>query len=320
MCGSDLHVYEDPSNLSLDLSKPHPITGSALPQILGHEFSGTVIEMGEGVSDVEVGDRVAVCPTYSCRECAACRTGLSNACAVRGLHGMHSHGGGIAEYTTVPAYMLHHLPDNVDLRMGALVQPLAVSWHGVKLAKPQPGDCALVVGAGPVGIGVWFALRAHGVERIVVSEPNRERRKTISALGAEVVDPSCQDVAAVVRAATNDIGASAAYECAGVPAALESALASVSPGGLTVILGLHTRSVELHPMALVEKEMGVVGSSGYLPDDFDDVIAAMADGAIEPSGWVEEVGIEETGAAIQRLSTGAGSKILIRSHSAGEGL
>lgn len=313
ICGSDLHVVEDPSSLSMDLNEPHPITGACLPQILGHEFSGTVVELGDGVDGVSVGDRAAVFPSYVCGRCASCRTGRSNACAVRGLHGMHARGGGLAAYTTVPASMLHLLPAAVDLRMGALVQPLAVSWHGVRLADPQPGDTAAIIGGGPVGIGVWLALRARGVERILVSEPHSGRRTVLSDLGAEVVDPTRHDPAEAVLAMTAGIGVTAAFEAAGVSRAFHTAIGCVAPGGSVVVLGLHTAPRELSLMSLIEKEIAVRGSSGYLPEDFEDVISAMAAGHVDLSGWVEEVGLEETPAAVRRLSTGSGSKILIRS-------
>lgn len=136
------------------------MTGSLPPQILGHEFSGTVVELGDGVADVEVGDRVAVWPVYYCGECAACTRGRFNISQRIGFHGLTSHGGGMAEFTTVAADNLHKLPDNVHLHMGALVEPMAVAWHAVSQSAVEPGQSALVAGAGPIGIGTWVALRA----------------------------------------------------------------------------------------------------------------------------------------------------------------
>lgn len=316
ICGSDLDVYEDPASLSHDLSAPHPVTGACLPQVMGHEFSGTIVELGSQVDTFQLGEQVAVWPTYYCRSCPACIQGLYNACAVRGLHGMHSYGGGIAEYTTVPAYMLHRLPKKVDLRMGALVQPLAVSWHGVQLARPHAGETALIVGGGPVGLGVWLALQAIGVERILVSEPHAARRARLASLGAEVIDPISQDLHHAIHMMTHGQGVSVAYEAAGVGAALHTALQAVGPRGQVVVLGLHTMPVEVFPMALVERETSVLGSSGYLPEDFDEVIDAMSQGAFNLTEWVEEVEIEDTVKAIHRLGAGADMKILIRVASA----
>lgn len=198
ICGSDLHVYYSPEAAGLDLDHPHPVTGATIPQVLGHEFSGTVTELGEGVSNVAVGDRVAVWPIYYCGECPACQKGMFNACQKIGFHGLSSHGGGMAEFTTVPATKLHVLPENVDLRLGALVEPMAVAWHAVERSGVDAGGTALIAGAGPIGIGVWFALKARGIEKVLVSEPSAERRATIAALGAAVIDPVNDDLAAAV--------------------------------------------------------------------------------------------------------------------------
>ena len=127
ICGSDLHIYYAPDASGMDFSQPHPLTGATLPQILGHEFAGTVVQVGQGVTDVAVGDEVAVWGIYSCGECDACRKGLPNACVKITFHGVYSDGGGMAEYTTVTADRLHKLPDNVDLKMGALVEPMSVA-------------------------------------------------------------------------------------------------------------------------------------------------------------------------------------------------
>ncbi len=105
ICGSDLHVYYSPEASGMDFTVPHPVTGSTLPQILGHEFSGTVTELGEGVTDVKIGDRVAVWPIYFCGSCPACRRGRFNICQRIGFHGVTSDGGGMAEYTVVAASM-----------------------------------------------------------------------------------------------------------------------------------------------------------------------------------------------------------------------
>lgn len=197
ICGSDLHVYFSPESSGMDYTRPHPVTGSMAPQILGHEFSGTVAELGEGVTNLAAGDRVSVWPIYYCGECAACEKGLYNVCRKIGFHGLTSDGGGMAKYTTVPADRLHKLPRNVDLRMGALVEPMAVSWHAVERGRIEAGQTALVSGAGPIGIGVWFALRARGVETIIVSEPSEGRRAAIAGVGANIlVDPTSEDLAA----------------------------------------------------------------------------------------------------------------------------
>ncbi|MGF6822283.1 (R,R)-butanediol dehydrogenase/meso-butanediol dehydrogenase/diacetyl reductase [Microbacterium sp. ZKA21] len=312
ICGSDLHVYYSPEAAGLDFDHPHPVTGSTLPQILGHEFSGTVVELGEGVTNVKVGDRVAVWPIYYCGECPACRKGMFNACQKIGFHGLSSNGGGMAAFTTVDASKLHALPENVDLRMGALVEPMSVAWHAVSRGHLTAGQTALIAGAGPIGIGVWFALKARGVERVLVSEPSAERRAIIAALGATVVDPVNEDLAAAVAALTDGAGVDAAFDAAGAGPAITSALASLTPGGRVVVVAIHERPMEFLPTQLVMGETEIAGALAYLPEDFDAVIDAMSRGVYDTTGWVQEVPLEGVVDAIHALRGGAGAKILVQ--------
>lgn len=312
ICGSDLHVYYSPETSGMDFTQPHPVTGSMPPQILGHEFSGTIVELGAGVEGFAVGDRVAVWPVYYCGECAACRAGRVNACQNIGFHGITSNGGGMAEFTTVAASMLHKLPESVDLRMGALVEPMAVAWHAVTQGGVEAGQSALIVGAGPIGIGVWFALRARGVEHVLVSEPSAERRRTIEKIGAtHVIDPTSDDLVDRVMDATDGRGVDAAFDAAGVGAAVGSALESVTPGGRLVVVALHEKGFEFNPTQLVMAETSMVGALAYLPEDFDAVIAAMAEGKYSAEGWVEEIAVEQVVDAFGALRQGRGMKMLV---------
>ncbi|WP_426188211.1 2,3-butanediol dehydrogenase [Microbacterium sp. TWP3-1-2b2] len=313
ICGSDLHVYYSPEAAGLDLENPHPVTGSTLPQILGHEFSGTVTELGEGVTNVAVGDRVAVWPIYYCGECPACRKGMFNACQKIGFHGLSSNGGGMAEFTTVPASKLHVLPENVDLRLGALVEPMSVAWHAVGRSGVDAGGTALIAGAGPIGIGVWFALKARGIEKVLVSEPSADRRATIAALGATVIDPVNEDLAAAVSEISDGDGVDVAFDAAGAGPAITSALASLVPGGRVVVVAIHERPMEFLPTQLVMAETDIAGALAYLPEDFDAVIKAMSEGVYDTTGWVDEVSLDGVVDAIHALRGGVGAKILVKS-------
>ena len=313
ICGSDLHVYYAPEAAGLDLDKPHPVTGATLPQILGHEFAGTVVEVGEGVEGIAVGDRAAVWPVYYCGECPACRKGKYNACQKIGFHGLSSHGGGMAEFTTVPASKIHLLPENVDLTLGALVEPMSVAWHAVERSNVQAGQTALIAGAGPIGIGVWFALKARGIDRVLVSEPSAARRETIAALGAKVVDPVGEDLAAAVAELTGGDGVDVAFDAAGAGPAITSGIASLTPGGRLVVVAIHERPMEFLPTQLVMAETEIAGALAYLPADFDAVIEAMSRGVYETTGWVETVPLDGVVGAIEKLRGGAGAKILVSS-------
>ncbi|MFV0406563.1 MAG: 2,3-butanediol dehydrogenase [Propioniciclava sp.] len=313
ICGSDLHVYYAPEASGMDFSKPHPVTGATLPQIMGHEFAGTVVEVGDGVDGISVGDRAAVWPIYYCGTCPACNQGRYNACATIAFHGLASNGGGMAEFTTVPATMLHLLPESVDLRMGALVEPMAVSWHAVQQSEIDPGGTALIAGAGPIGIGVWFALKDRGVDRVLISEPSAERRATVEALGARTVDPTGGGLAPAVAELTDGQGVDRAFDAAGAGAAIASGLASLTPGGRVVVVAIHERPMDFLPTQLVMAETEISGTLAYLPADFDAVIDAMSRGVYDTTGWVDEAPVDGVVDAFEKLRGGGGAKILIRS-------
>ncbi|MFE4971286.1 zinc-binding dehydrogenase [Kitasatospora sp. NPDC056651] len=313
ICGSDLHFFFHPESLPFGLDEPHPLTGATLPQILGHEFSGTVVEVGEGVTDVRVGDRGAVYPlAVSCGECAACHRVLPFSCRLMGSLGSNVEGGGLAEFSTFDASLLHVLPEGVDLRLGALVEPMAVGWHAVARSGVEAGGAALVAGAGPIGIGAWFALRARGVERVLVSEPSADRRAIMAGLGARVVDPLNEDLAGAVAALTDGRGVDVAVDAAGAGAAVDSALAALVPGGRLVVTALHEQPMRFQPTRLMMAETEIVGAVGYRPEEFDAVIAAMADGVYDTTGWVREASLDGIVDALHSLRAGIGAKVLLR--------
>lgn len=313
ICGSDLHFYFYPEALPFSLDEPHPLTGACVPQTLGHEFAGTVVEVGEGVTDVRVGDRAAVFPLVaSCGECEACRRGLRFSCRMMGSIGANAPGGGLSEFTTVPASSLHLLPESVDLRMGALVEPMAVGWHAVARSRVKPGGTALIAGAGPIGIGTWFAFKALGVEKVLVSEPSAERRAIVEKLGATVVDPVNEDLAAAIAQLTDGAGVDVAVDAAGAGAAITSALMGLAAGGRIVVAALHEHPMDFNPTMLSMGETEIVGAVGYEPEEFDAVIAAMAAGVYDTTGWVEEIPLSGVVDAIHALRSGAGAKILIK--------
>ena len=132
ICGSDLHEYTAGPIFVPPSGSPHPLTGEEMPMVLGHEFGGRVVEVGEGVSRVEVGDRGAVEPIYYCGECPECRRGMYNLCRKLGFYGLSGGGGGFSEFAVVPEHMAHKLPEELSDEDGALVEPVAVGLHAVR--------------------------------------------------------------------------------------------------------------------------------------------------------------------------------------------
>lgn len=309
ICGTDLHeYYAGPIFIP---TEPHALTGQQMPLVLGHEFSGTVTEVGAGVTGTSVGDRVAVEPIYRCGHCAPCAAGNYNICQQIGFHGLMSDGG-MAEYTVVPANMVHHLPDNVSLELGALVEPMSVAYHAATLGDVRPGDTAMVFGAGPIGIGLWFALRGKGLDEVLVVEPSPARRAAVEALGAKTLDPTAVDVPAYVRDVTDGRGADAAYDAAGVQPSVETALACVGARKSMVSVAIYEKPISTPLLNLVMNESRIQGSLCYTSADYEAVIALMAEGKYDTTGWVTPIALENViDDGFEALQAGTKMKVLV---------
>ena len=308
ICGTDLHEYF--AGPIFVPSEPHPLTGRQAPLVLGHEFSGTVTEVGPGVEGVAVGDRVAVEPVYRCGECPPCRAGHYNICQQIAFHGLMSDGG-MAESTVVPAEMAHRLPDEVGPMLGALVEPMSVAYHAAKLG--DLGEHAVVFGAGPIGIGVWFALRGLGVPNVTVVEPSPVRRAAIEALGADdVIDPREIDPGAHVRKRTGGKGTDAAYDAAGVRASVDSALDCLGHRRWLVSVAIYEHPLETSLIKLVMSESGIRGSLCYTGEDYAAVIELMARGHYDTTGWVTTIPMDQiVDEGFQALRAGTKMKVLV---------
>jgi (R,R)-butanediol dehydrogenase / meso-butanediol dehydrogenase / diacetyl reductase len=310
LCGTDLREYFEGPMACTD--EPHPLTGGVLPQIMGHEFAGVVQAVGSEVENVAIGDRVCVEPLYYCGDCEACRAGLPELCRMVITHGICSEGGGLAQFTVVPSWMVHRLPASMSLAEGALVEPLAVAFNGVLRSGAEPGKSALVFGAGPIGIGVVLGLRAIGVEDILVVEPAPSRRAAMEALGVEhVIDPTDVDLGVEVRSMNGGRGVDVALDCAGVASTFSVAPAVLRPRGRYVILAVLLDELPFVPWFLAKKEVELTGSCGYGPGVFTRVIELIADRAYPTRGWVEHVDLGEVHSAMEDLRAGRRTKLLV---------
>lgn len=294
ICGSDLHEYSAGPIFIPTEDNPHPITGEHLPVVMGHELAGTVTEVGAGVDSVAPGDKIAVEPLIYDGECSACRMGNYNVCEKVGFHGLSGGGGGLAEYTVVPAHMVHKLPDELDTEVGALVEPIAVGWHAVRQANFQPGQTALITGAGPIGAVTLLCLRAAGASWIAVSEVSHKRKELARELGADlVIDPRETDVAEAVREHTGGEGVDVALECSGVTPALDAAVASVKRHGTVCNVAIWEKPAELMPNDLIFSESALTSSLAYA-HDYPAVLANLAKGRIDTSRLItDEIGLDE---------------------------
>ncbi|HWM21270.1 MAG TPA: 2,3-butanediol dehydrogenase [Ilumatobacteraceae bacterium] len=310
ICGTDLHEYYD-GPIFIPESEPHPLTGKTLPVVIGHEFSGVVTDVGRGVKGIAEGDHVAIEPVYYCGTCRPCTMGQTNICKQVGFHGLMADGG-MAEYSLVPQHMIHQLPESVSLEMGALVEPMAVAFHAAQLGNVNEQSQALIFGGGPIGIGLWFALRGLGLTEIDVVEPVEPRRRALEALGARTLDPLSVDIPAMIADRTNGDGVDVAYDAAGVVAAVQSALDCVGERRPLISVAIYQAPLQTPLLNLVLRERRIQGTLCYTADDYRSVIDLMAGGHYDTSGWVDTIPIEnviEDG--YEPLHAGAKMKLLV---------
>lgn len=262
ICGSDLHLYLGGPMPPVGVDTPHPLSGETLPVTFGHEFSGTVTELGEGVEGLAVGDRVAVEPLMVCGQCPPCLDNRYNTCWQMGFIGISGRGGGLSEQIVVEQRWVHKVGD-MPLDQAALIEPLAVAMHGVKLSGAKAGDVALVGGAGPIGLLTAASLKAIGAT-VIISELSEIRRaKAAEADVADhILDPRETDVVTKVRELTGG-GADVAFECAGVQPVFDTLADALKMGGVLQILAIYSAPAQVDMVKVVLKELQIRGSIGY---------------------------------------------------------
>uniref|UniRef100_A0A1Y1NMW7 Enoyl reductase (ER) domain-containing protein n=1 Tax=Photinus pyralis TaxID=7054 RepID=A0A1Y1NMW7_PHOPY len=287
ICGSDLHEYLGGANLIPKPENPHPITNETFPLTLGHEFSGIVEEVGEGVESVKPGDRVCVQPIIYDGDCRSCVRGLVNCCDQNGFVGLSGWGGGLCETMVVPDSCVKQLPDNVSLEEGALVEPLAVGWHAVDISPFKETDSVLILGAGPIGLAVVQVLVGRGCKNIIVTEVSSKRRDFATQFGAHhAIDPINENVVARVEELTGGLGADVAFDAAGAQAALDTAFNALKARGTLVNIAVWEKRANLAMNGLVFRERGYMGVATYSLGDFEAVLDAISTGKIKPASMI----------------------------------
>jgi 2-desacetyl-2-hydroxyethyl bacteriochlorophyllide A dehydrogenase len=262
ICGSDIHMRPSPAL--------RPGT------VLGHEFSGTIAELGPGVEGFSVGDRVAVYPFASCEQCPNCLRGDLHVCqeaATSGL-GLGANQGGYAESVVVRDSMLVPIPDDLSLEDGALVEPLAVALHGINVGDTEVNDRCVVIGAGPIGVMTAFALRARGFGDVLIVEKNERRQERMRSLGFDAI--GLDDVhTSVIEFFGGDLP-DRVLECAGNPAAPQLAIELIRSRGVIVLLGVLEEPVEISQLVLLIKEAQLRASFAYRRQEFEEAVELLA--------------------------------------------
>ena len=277
ICGTDLHEYA--VGPIVTPTTPHPLTGVTLPQILGHEFSARVVEVGPAVRDVRPDDRVAIMPAIVCGRCRYCRRGQGHLCVQFACTGLSAETGGLAELAVVKEYQVARLPDEVSDLQGAVVEPAAVAAYGVERAGVTGGDVVLITGAGPIGILSAMYASAAGASAVIISEPNKKRSALAEKLDIGfVVDPTTGALENLVGELTGGDGVDLAVECSGSPPGLASCVTQTRKRASIVQTGLHTKPASLDAMALSEKDLTLYGSWCWNMTDWPRIIRLIATG------------------------------------------
>jgi len=325
VCGSDVHFYETDEEGYM-LFPGH----TRLPVVIGHEFSGTVVELGPEVKDLQVGDLVTVEEMNWCGECTPCRAGYFNQCRQLEELGFTLNGA-FAEYVVAHAKYAWKLNDIAEatgdqdktFRVGAMVEPSSVAYNGVISASGgiKPGQHVAVFGAGPIGCAAIQILRAAGAARVFAFETRPERRKLAALSGAtHIYDPAALDrqgvsASGVIMQETKGQGVAMGVEASGATRAVVPEIErSLAVGGKLVQIGMVAGETPLHLLTYQAKRAamyGAIGHSGH--ENFPNVIQLMAAGRIDMAGIATATfPLDEALAAIEETAKRTGGKVLVR--------
>ncbi len=271
ICGTDVHIY-------------HNEYMSEFPVIPGHEFSGTVVEVGREVRDLRVGERVTVDPNLYCGECDFCRNEQANHCSNWQGIGI-TRAGGFAQYVTAPARACYRLPEGMSDQEASFIEPLACVVHALKRFRLNPGDSALVFGSGPMGLLLLQALRNNGAARVVMVDKQPDRLALAERYGGLTVQAGPEQDEALRALAPR--GFPAVIDATGVPAVVEKAFAYLRPRGQYLQFGVtpNTATVRVNPYDIFHNDWTIVGSFA-LCYTFLPAIELLRHGAVDVSQLV----------------------------------
>jgi 2-desacetyl-2-hydroxyethyl bacteriochlorophyllide A dehydrogenase len=278
ICGTDSHIVRG--------HFPAP----NLPLIIGHEFSGTVVDVGSGVTHVEPGDRATADINIACGTCYFCRHGNKLFCPYVRQLGVHD-AGGMAEYVAAPAGNVYKLPDSMPFDHAAFIEPLACAIHGQDRIGVDVGETVLVIGAGPMGLAHVAMSRLHGAAQVIVSEPDPARRERARKLGSDVeVDPLSGGLDEVMQA-TGGRGADVVIEAVGSARTYTQAIDLARRGGRVLAYGAAPAdaTIEIRPFDIYSKELTIVGSYAGTYETWPKAIDLISSGRFDPNQLIDSV-------------------------------
>ncbi len=289
VCGTDMHVYHG----NMDARVGHN-------RILGHEMSGVVDAIGDGVSDVGVGQKVVVRPLDHCGDCPACDAGHQHICHKLKFLGLDTNGA-MQEIWIVPSHTVHALPGTIRLEDAALIEPLAVACHAVRLSGLKPGEDVLVIGGGPIGILVAMVAGEAG-GNVTISEVNTNRIAIAEKLSFTVVNPAETNLEESVNASTKGKGADVVFEVSGTQTGADAMTACAATRARLVMVAIHATKPNVDLFQFFWRELQLIGARVYEAKDYEKAISLIASNTIDANTVITDVRpLEETQAAFDAL-------------------
>ena len=299
ICGTDLHMILD---------------GWGAPDsVYGHEWSGRVVDAGQG--ELPVGTLVVGTPSETCGDCEQCRAGRPSLCAARPEAGAAPVRGAFAEYVRVPRELLVPVPDGIDARSAAYAEPLAVALHAITVSAITADQTALVVGAGPIGAAIIAVLHSRGIATAAV-EPGERRRRLAEQLGATARTPEDLEIPAHPGHSPHD-AVDVVFETSGARVAAESGLTQLTAGGTLVLVGTGLDAPKLDSNRMILNELTVTGAFNYDADGFAAALALIGSGRLPMDHLLapDDTDLDELLSTMQRLRSGEiPGKAMVRTH------
>lgn len=300
ICGSDMHIYHG----------VHP--RAKAPLIMRHEFCGQIVSLNGEADDVKEEDKVVIEPLLSCGKCHPCKTGAYHVCSSLGLVGIDRNGG-FAEYVSVPIKGLHKIPEDMNLVDAALIEPVAVAVHAVRMSRLKIGDVVVVLGAGPIGTLVAEVCRTAGARNIIVTDVKEERLEKARARGFCAIDSTKEDVFKKVMEITNGKGADVVFDAAGVQATINMSTQLTKIRGQIVVVAVFNNPPNVNLRDVNFKEFDVIGVRVYNFEDYEIAIDMVYNKRIKVEGLVTHIfDLEEGNKAFSTMENGQGMKILFK--------
>lgn len=291
ICGTDLHIYLG-----------HMDQRVGFERTIGHEMSGVISGLGDGVDGLSVGQKIVVRPLDHCGECPACVAGHEHICHKLKFIGIDSEGA-FQEKWNVPAHTIHVLPDDLDLSHAALIEPLAVACHDVKRGNVSKGEDVLVIGGGPIGMLVALVARNAG-GNVTISEINENRLAYAAQLGFDTLNPVKEEAADAMHAKTAGKGADIVFEVSGTQPGVDLMTQAAATRGRIVMVAIHATKPQIDLFQFFWRELDMLGARVYQKADYEEAMRLLDEGVVDCGSFITDIKqLDEIQGAFEALTS-----------------